>query len=92
MCHNLNFRNAQESNIVQKSVTITEVENVNLSTGEWKQSSTFFDLDTKWAPEPVWTLWRRENLTTAGNITPAFQFVARCYSELSALAIAIITF
>jgi hypothetical protein len=35
--------------------------------------------------EPVWMLWKRENLAPTGNRTPAVQSVARCYTELSRL-------
>jgi hypothetical protein len=38
--------------------------------------------DTIWAPEPVWMLWSRENLSTAGNRTPAVKLVAYRLSYL----------
>jgi hypothetical protein len=35
-----------------------------------------------WAPEPVWTLWRREtSLVLAGTKTPVVQPVARPYTD-----------
>jgi hypothetical protein len=30
-----------------------------------------------WVPEPVWTLWRTENLAPVGNRTAAVQLIAR---------------
>jgi hypothetical protein len=32
-----------------------------------------------WAPEFVWTLWRRANSCIAGNWTRADQHIARCH-------------
>jgi hypothetical protein len=37
--------------------------------------------EVRWAPEPVWTLWRREKSCTAGNRTRAVQPVARRYTD-----------
>jgi hypothetical protein len=34
-----------------------------------------------WAPEPIWTLWSRENVVAVGNLTPALQPVAPRYTE-----------
>jgi hypothetical protein len=34
-----------------------------------------------WASEPVWSLWRRDQSSTAGNRTPAFQLVASRYTD-----------
>jgi hypothetical protein len=40
-----------------------------------KEPPVLTGYEAGWAPEPVWTLWRRE--TSAGNPTPAVQPVAR---------------
>jgi hypothetical protein len=34
-----------------------------------------------WAPERVWTLWRKEKFCLAGNRTRAVQPVARRYTD-----------
>jgi hypothetical protein len=34
-----------------------------------------------WAPEPVWTLWRREQSCNVGNRTRVVQLLARRYTE-----------
>jgi hypothetical protein len=34
-----------------------------------------------WAPESVWTLWRREKSCTAGNQTQAIQPIASLYTD-----------
>jgi hypothetical protein len=37
-----------------------------------------------WAPEPVWTLWRRENsISLAGNRTPSSQSPVPILTEIS---------
>jgi hypothetical protein len=37
---------------------------------------------TKWTPESVWTLWRKENyLASAGNRTATVQAVAYPYTD-----------
>jgi hypothetical protein len=65
-----------------------------LDGGEWSASrpgrftpwgkSPLYPLDRR-APEPVWTLWRRETFCSAGNRTRAVQSVARCYTDSSTL-------
>jgi hypothetical protein len=43
--------------------------------------SAWYPSEAGWAPEPIWSKWRRGNFAPAGNRTPAVQPVARRYTE-----------
>jgi hypothetical protein len=46
-----------------------------------KQPPVPIGQEAGWSSEPVWTLWRRENLPSAGNRTPTIQPVARRFTD-----------
>jgi hypothetical protein len=46
-----------------------------------KEPPVHIEQEAGWAPEPVWTLWRREQSCIAWNRTPVVQPVARCYAD-----------
>jgi hypothetical protein len=46
-----------------------------------KEPPVSIGYEAVWAPELVWTLWKREKSCTAGNQTRAAQPVARRYTD-----------
>jgi hypothetical protein len=48
---------------------------------QWKEQKLPIGYEVGWAPQPVWTLWRRENLNLVENRTLAVQPLARHYTD-----------
>jgi hypothetical protein len=48
---------------------------------KWKSHTVPIGQEAVWAPEPVWTLWRREKSYPAENISRALQLVVHRYID-----------